>query len=357
MAKSLYQGLFDWMISKQSDISKVDSSSRKETLQLFDCPGFEIFDQNSLGQFLINYSNEKMQHLFNEYYFKEEKTLFEREGLSSYFKNFQNPANDDILILIDCNHPQGIIQHLTKKTDTTRVTKNQLKLLPGQFLMDVSRNLKTSPFFERVKGREKKFYIKHGYESVLYTVDEFIIKNIDEIHRGLYNFLEPASGPLKDMIFPTLEKQDKNQSWTISQKFKNDISRMTKEFQRSKCKFIRCITPNAERKFECWDQVLVLKQLKFLGIQQFLSNKKDIFPIRMEYDDFCSKFIELNPKINEFYNDLNTPGRDWRSLAQDTIEHVCGAPDNDEILFGKKKVFMCSSLFLKIELKMEDYVS
>jgi len=46
--------------------------------------GFEIFDNNSLEQFFINYANERLQGLYIEYMFKNECKIFEEEGLAEY---------------------------------------------------------------------------------------------------------------------------------------------------------------------------------------------------------------------------------------------------------------------------------
>ena len=43
--------------------------------------GFEIFERNSLEQFLINFCNEKLQQLFIELTLKTEQEEYQREGI------------------------------------------------------------------------------------------------------------------------------------------------------------------------------------------------------------------------------------------------------------------------------------
>ena len=59
---------------------------------------FEVFQNNSLEQLCINYTNETLQNLFNEYIFEKEQKLYRDEGLNCDNIEFKN--NNDILELI-----------------------------------------------------------------------------------------------------------------------------------------------------------------------------------------------------------------------------------------------------------------
>lgn len=53
--------------------------------------GFEVFEKNSLEQFLINYCNEKLQQLFIELTLRSEQEEYVKEGIAwdnvIYFNN------------------------------------------------------------------------------------------------------------------------------------------------------------------------------------------------------------------------------------------------------------------------------
>lgn len=61
---------------------------------------------------MINYTSEKTQQLFSKYYYKEEKKLFEGEGLVKYMVETQSDNVEDIIRIIDHKKPNGIFQYL-----------------------------------------------------------------------------------------------------------------------------------------------------------------------------------------------------------------------------------------------------
>ena len=63
--------LFDWLVAR---INRVLEGPRGRCIGILDIFGFEIFEINSFEQLCINYCNEKLQQLFNEHTFKQERT-------------------------------------------------------------------------------------------------------------------------------------------------------------------------------------------------------------------------------------------------------------------------------------------
>ena len=52
---------------------------KREVMGVLDIYGFEVFDNNSFEQFIINYCNEKLQQLFIELTLKSEQDEYVRE--------------------------------------------------------------------------------------------------------------------------------------------------------------------------------------------------------------------------------------------------------------------------------------
>jgi myosin heavy subunit len=57
---------------------------------------------------MINYTSERFQYLFSQYFYKEEKSLFESEGLVKYMVENQSDSVEDIIRIIDNKKPDGV---------------------------------------------------------------------------------------------------------------------------------------------------------------------------------------------------------------------------------------------------------
>jgi len=72
LAKDLYNRLFTWLVNRiNAHLSAAHASKGASASSLMvgvlDIFGFEIFENNSFEQFLINFANEKLHSQFNQY--------------------------------------------------------------------------------------------------------------------------------------------------------------------------------------------------------------------------------------------------------------------------------------------------
>ena len=65
ISKAMYERLFKWIVTRIN--RSLDRTKRQGAsfIGILDIAGFEIFDINSFEQLCINYTNEKLQQLFN----------------------------------------------------------------------------------------------------------------------------------------------------------------------------------------------------------------------------------------------------------------------------------------------------
>ena len=352
ISKAVYHSVFYYLVTLQNDLSKKEKKKLYENVGILDIPGYEIFSVNSLDQLCINYANERAQQLFTEYYFREEKTLFEREGLGRYIQNIKSRTNEDILILIDHKRPNGVFQFLQSNTTATQVGGGGRKLLA-----DLNNHLKENPLFNKKKIDRNKFSIKHSISWVEYTTDDFVLRNKDDIPMSLFDKIienSPSMGAIIKPDYNVSKRTPKNLG--IAAKFSQEMGSLIKELKNSRCNFVRCIKPNNHKMPEKWDQSLVINQMKFLGVEEFLEMKMKLYPVRIEYDDFCTQFLQLNGLINIHYDEYERETTDWRVLTQDTMEFLFGVISEDDVLYGKKKLFISSSQFSKLEKKLQQHV-
>jgi len=80
-AKDVFDKLFNWIVRKLNvKLLPTEEIKNQNTFGLLDIFGFENFIKNSIEQFCINFTNEKLQFLYISYVFENERTIFENEG-------------------------------------------------------------------------------------------------------------------------------------------------------------------------------------------------------------------------------------------------------------------------------------
>lgn len=88
IAKACYERMFKWLVHRIN--RSLDRTKRQGAsfIGILDIAGFEIFDLNSFEQLCINYTNEKLQQLFNHTMFVLEQEEYQREGIEWKFIDF-----------------------------------------------------------------------------------------------------------------------------------------------------------------------------------------------------------------------------------------------------------------------------
>lgn len=88
IGKACYERLFRWLVNRIN--RSLDRTKRQGAsfIGILDMAGFEIFDLNSFEQLCINYTNEKLQQLFNHTMFILEQEEYQREGIEWKFIDF-----------------------------------------------------------------------------------------------------------------------------------------------------------------------------------------------------------------------------------------------------------------------------
>ncbi|OBS67517.1 hypothetical protein A6R68_03925, partial [Neotoma lepida] len=129
LAKATYERLFRWLvhrINKALDRTKRQGAS---FIGILDIAGFEIFELNSFEQLCINYTNEKLQQLFNHTMFILEQEEYQREGIEWNFIDFGLDLQPCIDLIERPANPPGVLALLDeecwfpKATDKTFVEK------------------------------------------------------------------------------------------------------------------------------------------------------------------------------------------------------------------------------------------
>uniref|UniRef100_A0A6B2L309 Myosin motor domain-containing protein n=1 Tax=Arcella intermedia TaxID=1963864 RepID=A0A6B2L309_9EUKA len=82
LAKELYSKLFDHLVNRLNSALTGTIEPNTLFIGVLDIFGFEIFNHNSLEQFCINYTNERLHLQFNSHMFKAEQEEYEKESVA-----------------------------------------------------------------------------------------------------------------------------------------------------------------------------------------------------------------------------------------------------------------------------------
>ncbi|XP_045867483.1 unconventional myosin-Ia isoform X2 [Meles meles] len=338
LAKNIYSRLFNWIVNRINESIKVGTGEKKKVMGVLDIYGFEILEDNSFEQFVINYCNEKLQQVFIQMTLKEEQEEYEREGIPwtkvDYFDN------GIICNLIEHNQ-RGILAMLDEEclrpgvvSDTTFLAKlNQLFSKHSHYESKVTQNAQRQ--YDHTMGLSS-FRICHYAGKVTYNVNSFIDKNNDLLFRDLSEAMWKAQHPLLRSLFP--EGDPKQASLkrppTAGAQFKNSVAILMKNLYSKNPNYIRCIKPNEHQQQGQFSSELVAVQTRYLGLLENVRVRRAGYAYRQRYEPFLERYRLLS---------RSTWPR-WNGGDREGIEKVVGelSLSSEELVFGKTKIFIRS---------------
>ena len=186
LAKSLYERLFKWLvgrINKSLNRSKRGSASFIGILDIF---GFEIFQLNSFEQLCINYTNEKLQQLFNHTMFILEQEEYQREGIDWKFIDFGLDLQPTIDVI---EAPMGILSILDEECRFPKATDKS-------FVEKLHKGHAHQKYFKHDHQSNTHFTIIHYAGEVDYSADGWLAKNRDLLNDSVVNLLAESTDPI-----------------------------------------------------------------------------------------------------------------------------------------------------------------
>ncbi|EHB06520.1 Myosin-Ia [Heterocephalus glaber] len=338
LAKNIYSRLFNWLVNRINESIKVGTGEKKKVMGVLDIYGFEILENNSFEQFVINYCNEKLQQVFIELTLKEEQEEYKREGIPwtkvDYFDN------GIICNLIEHNQ-RGILAMLDEEclrpgvvSDSTFLAKlNQLFCKHSHYESKVTQNAQNQ--YDHSMGLSC-FRICHYAGKVTYSVTGFIDKNNDLLFRDLSQAMWKAQHPLLRSLFS--EGNPKEASLkrppTAGAQFKSSVAILMKNLYSKNPNYIRCIKPNEHQQQGQFSSELVVVQARYLGLMENVRVRRAGYAHRQGYKSFLERYRLLS---------WSTWPR-WNGGDREGVEKVLGelSLSSEELAFGKTKIFIRS---------------
>ncbi|KAG9343921.1 hypothetical protein JZ751_013308 [Albula glossodonta] len=235
---------------------------------------------NSFEQLCINYTNEKLQQLFNH-------TMF----------------------ILEQEDPPGILALLDEECWFPKATDKS-------FVEKVVQEQGTHPKFHKPKKLkdEADFCIIHYAGKVDYKADEWLMKNMDPLNDNVATLLNQSSDKFVSELWKDVDrivgldkvagmsesipgafKTRKGMFRTVGQLYKEQLSKLMATLRNTNPNFVRCIIPNHEKKAGKLDPHLVLDQLRCNGVLEGIRICRQGFPNRIVFQEFRQRYEILTP--------------------------------------------------------------
>ncbi|XP_059902178.1 myosin-9-like [Gadus macrocephalus] len=309
LAKASYERMFRWLvmrINKALDKTKRQGAS---FIGILDIAGFEIFELNSFEQLCINYTNEKLQQLFNHTMFVLEQEEYQREGIEWSFIDFGLDLQPCIDLIERSTGPPGVLALLDEECWFPKATDKS-------FVEKVVQEQGGSPKFQKPKKLKDNvdFCIIHYAGKVDYKADEWLMKNMDPLNECVASLLNQSTDKFIADLWRDVDrivgldkvagmsdsmhgafKTRKGMFRTVGQLYKEQLSNLMTTLRNTNPNFVRCIIPNHEKKAGKLEPHLVLDQLRCNGVLEGIRICRQGFPNRIVFQEFRQRYEILTP--------------------------------------------------------------
>merc|ERR1719290_356142 len=348
IGKATYERLFKWIVTRIN--RSLDRTKRQGAsfIGILDIAGFEIFELNSFEQLCINYTNEKLQQLFNHTMFVLEQEEYQREGIEWKFIDFGLDLQPTIDLI---EKPMGIMALVDeecwfpKATDKTFVEKL------------VTSHAVHPKFVKSDFKSTADFSVLHYAGQVNYSAAQWLMKNMDPLNENIVQYLQASQDPFichiwKDAEIVGMAQQAmsdtqfgrvtrKGMFRTVSQLYKEQLTKLMATLRNTNPNFVRCIIPNHDKKAGKINAPLVLDQLRCNGVLEGIRICRQGFPNRIPFQEFRQRYELLTPNV------IPKGFMDGKKACEKMIE----ALELDPGLFriGQSKIFFRAGVLAHLE--------
>ncbi|KAK3569212.1 hypothetical protein QTP86_026612 [Hemibagrus guttatus] len=336
LAKNLYSRMFSWLVNRINESIKAQTKARKKVMGVLDIYGFEIFEDNSFEQFIINYCNEKLQQIFIELTLREEQEEYVREGIE--WTNIEYFNNAIICDLIE-NNQNGILAMLDEEclrpgTVTDETFLDKLNTVCAEHQHFESRLSKNSKFLTDHSLPHNCFRIQHYAGKVLYRVEGFVDKNNDLLYRDLSQAMYKANHSLMKLLFPegNPAKVNLKRPPTAGFQFRASVSTLMRNLQTKNPNYIRCIKPNDKKSAQIFTDSLVCHQVHYLGLMENVRVRRAGYAFRQAYEPCLERYKML---CKQTWPHWKGPAREGVEVLLKNLEVPV-----EEFAYGRSKIFI-----------------
>merc|ERR550534_1638501 len=359
LSKATYERLFKWIVTRIN--RSLDRTKRQGAsfIGILDIAGFEIFELNSFEQLCINYTNEKLQQLFNHTMFILEQEEYQREGIEWKFIDFGLDLQPTIDLI---EKPMGIMALVDEECWFPKASDKS-------FVEKLLNSHTAHPKFMKTDFRGvADFAVIHYAGKVDYSAEKWLMKNMDPLNKNVVQLLQGSQDPFIVQIWKDAEivgmaqqamtdtqfgaRTRKGMFRTVSQLYKEQLTKLMATLRNTNPNFVRCIIPNHEKRAGKIDAPLVLDQLRCNGVLEGIRICRQGFPNRIPFQEFRQRYEILTPGV------IPKGFMDGKKACEKMIEIL--ELDQNLYRIGQSKIFFRAGVLAHLEeerdLKLTDLI-
>merc|ERR1719204_299653 len=255
---------------------------------VLDVFGFENFKYNSLEQFCINFTNEKLQEFFNYHIIAAEQEEYIRESV--VWTEIEVPSSKDMLDLVE----KKVVGFFAILDSACQAPQPDVEAFHQEFF---GKNGKNSLISRYTKKKKKRFFgveFKHFADNVKYDFREFIQKNMEKLHNDTKKMFNTSDVELVKRVAGGRVRRSRGFK-SVTSVFKKALNLLMANLKATEPYFVRCVNPNKKKTGSFFKRSVVEDQLRCGGIIEALRVLKLGYPTRVSYEIIYNKY---HPKMN-----------------------------------------------------------
>jgi len=354
LARIIYGYLFLHLVKHVNNSLAQGGSAGNSGLFIgvLDIFGFEHFEVNSFEQLCINFANERLQKIFNDFVFKMEMELYKEEGIPC--DDIEFPDNADIIEVV-----------AGKKGSIFALLDEEGRLPKGTdqgFCNKIAKELAKHTRIAINPVKKECFIVIHFAGPVAYDTRGFMDKNKDELGDLLKNTLAESRSPFVANLMQYGEKPESApaagglggpvKKATISSEFKGQLESLVAKLSLAGPNFVRCLKPNADLRPDTFNRQSVVEQLRSGGVIEALHVQRAGYPCRAKlaqcWREVCILFSTRQRETYDAEN-ISTRLAKVMSVLQDRLGFPKTKSGAHTWAVGKTTVFYKQDTFELLE--------
>lgn len=195
------------------------------------------------------------------------------------------------------------------------------------------RSLKQSMKRLSLRGRES-----HSFSILPSSTEDEHLDRANRMMASAKRGMSMKRAVGSNVNIPELILRDggKRRAASVGMHFKNSLADLISKMMSAAPHFVRCIKPNLLHSPETFDKDIVSQQLRYTGVLETVRIRRDGYPVRLEFAEFCRRY-----QLLAFSATQDIPDSDLAAACVKIVSYLKPA-DGGEISYeiGHTKIFL-----------------